>query len=47
MRLDADGNIIATAGWELGGPGPMMRRVEFRHLKGGQDGPRLAPPKAD
>jgi gluconolactonase len=22
MRLDAEGNIIATAGWELGGPGP-------------------------
>ncbi|MDR7118632.1 Spy/CpxP family protein refolding chaperone [Caulobacter sp. BE254] len=30
-----------------GGPGPMMRRVEFRHLGGGPDGPRLAPPKAD
>ena len=24
MCLDADGNIIATAGWELGGPGPMI-----------------------
>jgi gluconolactonase len=24
MRLDAEGNIIATAGWELGGPGPMI-----------------------
>jgi gluconolactonase len=22
MRLDAEGNIVATAGWELGGPGP-------------------------
>jgi len=24
MRLDAEGNIIATAGWELGGPGPRI-----------------------
>jgi gluconolactonase len=24
MRLDADGNIVATAGWEIGGPGPMI-----------------------
>jgi gluconolactonase len=24
MRLDAEGNIVAAAGWELGGPGPMM-----------------------
>jgi gluconolactonase len=24
MRLDAQGNIVATAGWELGGPGPMI-----------------------
>jgi len=24
MCLDAEGNIIATAGWELGGPGPMI-----------------------
>jgi len=24
MCLDADGNIIATAGWELGGPGPSI-----------------------
>ena len=24
MCLDAGGNIIATAGWELGGPGPMI-----------------------
>ena len=24
MCLDADGNIVATAGWELGGPGPMI-----------------------
>jgi gluconolactonase len=24
MRLDTEGNIIATAGWELGGPGPMV-----------------------
>ena len=24
MCLDADGNIIATAGWELGGPGPLI-----------------------
>lgn len=24
MRSDADGNIIATAGWELGGPGPSI-----------------------
>lgn len=30
-----------------GGPGPMMRRVEFRHFKGGPDGPRLGAPKAD
>jgi len=22
--LDAEGNIVATAGWELGGPGPMI-----------------------
>lgn len=29
-----------------GGPG-MMRRVEFRHLRGGPDGPRLGVPKAD
>ncbi len=24
MRLDTEGNIIATAGWELGGPGPLI-----------------------
>jgi gluconolactonase len=24
MRLDAEGNVVATAGWELGGPGPMI-----------------------
>jgi gluconolactonase len=24
MRLDSEGNIIATAGWELGGPGPLI-----------------------
>ncbi|MBW8859449.1 MAG: Spy/CpxP family protein refolding chaperone [Caulobacter sp.] len=30
-----------------GDHGPMMRRVEFRHLKGGPDGPRLGVPKAD
>jgi gluconolactonase len=24
MCLDAEGNILATAGWELGGPGPML-----------------------
>ena len=24
MCFDADGNIVATAGWELGGPGPMI-----------------------
>jgi gluconolactonase len=24
MCLDVDGNIVATAGWELGGPGPMI-----------------------
>lgn len=24
MCIDTDGNIIATAGWELGGPGPMI-----------------------
>jgi gluconolactonase len=24
MRLDSEGNIVATAGWELGGPGPMI-----------------------
>jgi gluconolactonase len=24
MRLDVDGNIVATAGWELGGPGPSI-----------------------
>ena len=24
MCLDIEGNIIATAGWELGGPGPMI-----------------------
>ena len=24
MRLDTEGNIIATAGWELGGPGPSI-----------------------
>src|SRR6185295_11941671 len=24
MRVDTEGNIIATAGWELGGPGPMI-----------------------
>ena len=24
MCLDTEGNIIATAGWELGGPGPMI-----------------------
>ena len=23
MCLDSEGNIVATAGWELGGPGPM------------------------
>jgi gluconolactonase len=24
MRLDVEGNVVATAGWELGGPGPMI-----------------------
>jgi sugar lactone lactonase YvrE len=24
MYFDADGNIVATAGWELGGPGPLL-----------------------
>jgi len=24
MCLDAEGNIIATAGWEVSGPGPML-----------------------
>ncbi len=24
MRLDIEGNVIATAGWEVGGPGPMI-----------------------
>jgi len=24
MRIDIEGNIIATAGWELGGPGPLI-----------------------
>ncbi len=24
MVLDSEGNIVATAGWELGGPGPMI-----------------------
>ena len=24
MRLDAEGNIVATAGWEVGGPGPSI-----------------------
>lgn len=24
MCLDAEGNIVATAGWELGGPGPLI-----------------------
>ena len=24
MRLDTEGNLIATAGWELGGPGPSI-----------------------
>lgn len=24
MRLDSDGNIVATAGWEIGGPGPSI-----------------------
>jgi gluconolactonase len=24
MRLDTEGNIVATAGWELGGPGPTI-----------------------
>ena len=24
MRLDADGNIVATAGWAQSGPGPMI-----------------------
>ena len=24
MRLDTEGSIVATAGWELGGPGPMI-----------------------
>jgi len=24
MRLDREGNIVAAAGWELGGPGPMI-----------------------
>ena len=24
MRLDTEGNIIATCGWELGGPGPRI-----------------------
>jgi protein CpxP len=29
-----------------GGPGPRMRRVEFRRFKGGPDGPAGASPKA-
>ena len=24
MRVDAAGNIVATAGWEVSGPGPMI-----------------------
>jgi gluconolactonase len=24
MRLDTEGNVVATAGWEIGGPGPMI-----------------------
>jgi gluconolactonase len=24
MRLDVEGNIVATAGWEMGGPGPSL-----------------------
>ena len=24
MRIDAEGNIVATAGWEIGGPGPLI-----------------------
>ena len=24
MRLDTEGNLIATAGWEIGGPGPLI-----------------------
>lgn len=24
MRLDSEGNIVATAGWEMGGPGPSI-----------------------
>src|SRR5262249_7591996 len=24
MRLDTEGNIIACAGWEIGGPGPLV-----------------------
>jgi gluconolactonase len=24
MRLDSEGNIVAAAGWELGGPGPLI-----------------------
>ncbi len=24
MRLDTEGHVIATAGWEIGGPGPLM-----------------------
>ena len=24
MRLDSEGNIVATAGWEFGGPGPSI-----------------------
>jgi gluconolactonase len=24
MRLDTEGNVVATAGWEIGGPGPLI-----------------------
>ena len=24
MALDSDGNIVATCGWEVSGPGPMI-----------------------
>ena len=33
MRLDSEGNIIATAGWELGGPGPRISKGST-HVEG-------------
>ena len=43
MCLDAEGNIVATAGWELGGPGPMIY-VFLAHRPGAGNPPhRLQP----